>query len=245
MLILCLCRSEVLESCVNEVFFLLSCLFKDWRAYLSSWHCSHVPPCFLSLQGVVNAAPLAFILPPLCVMRLQNEPFLKLKNLPYLLTAGFGLFSAMIGTVLIIYDLAIGVTCIHGKEPRYCLATGPSNSSHPSNFTSHLFKPLWAGVSGRPITSIVKRYIWQSTGDEMSKQRRFPKDVEENPLVIFRDSQPESATDFWFLVVLNSTNVVVQNCGRIRIVIAWIFPIERKCERMCVIWGDYMWLSVE
>jgi len=76
----------------------------------------------LELNGVVNAAPLAYIFPALCVMKLQNERLLSWKNLPRILLAVFGLLVSVSGTIMIIIEIANGVTCSHGEEMPYCIA---------------------------------------------------------------------------------------------------------------------------
>uniref|UniRef100_A0A1I8FDJ2 Putative sodium-coupled neutral amino acid transporter 11 n=1 Tax=Macrostomum lignano TaxID=282301 RepID=A0A1I8FDJ2_9PLAT len=64
--------------------------------------------------GVLTAAPLAYILPPLCVMRLQNEPFFRMPNLPMLATAAFGIVVAVSGLIVVAMELAEGGALLGG-----------------------------------------------------------------------------------------------------------------------------------
>jgi len=84
------------------------------------WTCVCVPVC--GIQGVINAAPLAYILPALCVLKLQQERIAQWRNLPCILTALFGVSVSVIGFVLAIVEIAKGLPdCIHGRDPEYCL----------------------------------------------------------------------------------------------------------------------------
>ncbi len=74
----------------------------------------------LLLQGIVNAAPLAYVFPALCVLKLQNERLLSVKNIPTIVTGVFGLFVAVVGFIMVIVEIANGVTCSHGAEMSYC-----------------------------------------------------------------------------------------------------------------------------
>ena len=84
------------------------------------------------LQGVLNAAPLAYIFPPLCVMKLKNERFLSLSNVPAILITVFGVLVSIIGIIMAIIEMVNGVKCSHGEEMPYC----SHPSQHPQwNFT--------------------------------------------------------------------------------------------------------------
>ncbi len=69
----------------------------------------------------MNAAPLAYIFPALCVMKLQNERLLSVKNIPTIATGVFGILVAVIGFIMVIVEIAGGITCSHGQEMAYCL----------------------------------------------------------------------------------------------------------------------------
>ena len=90
--------------------------------------------CF---QGVINAAPLAYIFPALCVMKLQNERLLSVKNIPTIVTGIFGILVAVIGFIMVIVEIANGVTCSHGKELSYCQS---SDAESVLNGTSPLLE---------------------------------------------------------------------------------------------------------
>ena len=86
----------------------------------------------VSLQGVVAAAPLAFIIPPLCVMKLRQEPVFSKNNIIPILISTFGTLVAVIGFIMAIYKFSEGSQCSHGEDMAYCLkpaATLPTNMS--------------------------------------------------------------------------------------------------------------------
>ena len=89
----------------------------------------------------MNAAPLAYIFPALCVMKLQNDRLLCWKNVPLILTASFGILVSVVGLIMAIIEMVNGVDCSHGEDMPYCLAEdmGP-------NYT----KPLYTPVSPMP-----------------------------------------------------------------------------------------------
>lgn len=80
--------------------------------------------CFL--QGCLAAIPLAFVFPPMCVLRLQQEPILSVKSIPKLVIAIFGIISAILGLAMTILNVAEGKTCHHGYEPDYCVSDSNS-----------------------------------------------------------------------------------------------------------------------
>uniref|UniRef100_A0A1I8F8M6 Aa_trans domain-containing protein n=1 Tax=Macrostomum lignano TaxID=282301 RepID=A0A1I8F8M6_9PLAT len=66
-------------------------------------------------DDLINVSRLLFA--PLCVMRLQNEPFLnRMPNLPMLATAAFGIVVAVSGLIVVAMELAEGVRC--SEAPR-------------------------------------------------------------------------------------------------------------------------------
>eukprot|EP00092_Neocalanus_flemingeri_P027919 GFUD01030312.1.p1 GENE.GFUD01030312.1~~GFUD01030312.1.p1 ORF type:complete len:446 (+),score=110.18 GFUD01030312.1:430-1767(+) len=71
----------------------------------------------LELNGILAAVPLAFILPPLCYLKLQSKPWLGWSQAPALAMAGFGILVATCGLGLLILQ---GVpSCSHGANPCY------------------------------------------------------------------------------------------------------------------------------
>ncbi|KAI0219879.1 putative sodium-coupled neutral amino acid transporter 11 [Lamellibrachia satsuma] len=58
----------------------------------------------LELNGVLNAAPMAYVFPALCVMKLQNDRILCWKNIPCILTAVFGILVFGIGLVVAVME---------------------------------------------------------------------------------------------------------------------------------------------
>ena len=91
------------------------------------------------IQGVINAAPLAYILPALCVLKLQQERIAQWRNLPCILTALFGVSVSVIGFVLAVVEIAGGLKgCSHGRDLQYCrhamreLLLGNNASGYPN-----------------------------------------------------------------------------------------------------------------
>jgi len=81
------------------------------------------------IQGVINAAPLAYILPALCVLKLQQERIAQWRNLPCILTALFGVCVSVIGLALAVVEIASGMQgCSHGRDLPYCRRGTP----HPN-----------------------------------------------------------------------------------------------------------------
>jgi len=71
----------------------------------------------LELNGILAAVPLAFILPPLCYLKLQPHPVLAWRQLPALAMAAFGVLVAVCGVGLLVQQ---GVpACSHGVNPCY------------------------------------------------------------------------------------------------------------------------------
>lgn len=78
------------------------------------------------IQGVINAAPLAYILPALCVLKLQQERIAQWRNLACILTALFGVSVSLVGLALAIVEMASDEPlCSHGIDLPYCHATDP------------------------------------------------------------------------------------------------------------------------
>ena len=87
-----------------------------------------------NVQGILNAAPLAFIYPALSVMKLQNERILCLKNAACLLTALFGAFVLVVGGIMALLEISEGLACSHGAEPAYCPASQSANWTRAAGY---------------------------------------------------------------------------------------------------------------
>lgn len=72
-------------------------------------------------KGVMAAAPLAFVIPPLCVMKLRPEPIFSKDNIVPLMIATFGSLVAVIGFIMAIVNFSEGNQCSHGKDMAYCV----------------------------------------------------------------------------------------------------------------------------
>jgi sodium-coupled neutral amino acid transporter 11 len=73
------------------------------------------------LQGVMAAAPLAFVIPPLCVMKLRPEPIFSKGNIVPILIATFGALVAVVGFIMAVINFSEGIQCSHGKDMGYCI----------------------------------------------------------------------------------------------------------------------------
>ena len=77
------------------------------------------------MQGILAAVPLAFILPPLCYLKLQSKPWLGWSQAPALAMAVFGILVAVCGLGLLIQQVLIAT---HGQEVAVKMAV--SGGSH-------------------------------------------------------------------------------------------------------------------
>lgn len=93
----------------------------------------------LELNGVMAAAPLAFIIPPLCVMKLRQEPIFSKDNIIPIFISTFGTLVAVIGFIMAILNFSEGNQCSHGKDIEYCvnkdllLTNATGGAGTPSN----------------------------------------------------------------------------------------------------------------
>lgn len=106
-----------------------------------NWQYLHVRIFILKccvLQGVLAAAPLAFIIPPLCVMKLRQEPIFSKDNIIPILITSFGSIVASVGFIMAIVNFSKGYQCSHGAEPDFCIPNERSltNSSLSSIFST-------------------------------------------------------------------------------------------------------------
>jgi sodium-coupled neutral amino acid transporter 11 len=71
-------------------------------------------------QGVLAAVPLAYILPGVSYLKLEEGSVLSHKKFPALCLAVFGIIIAVLGMVMLITNSNKVDTCSHGTEPPYC-----------------------------------------------------------------------------------------------------------------------------
>ncbi len=69
---------------------------------------------------MLAAAPLAYIIPAVSVMRLRQEAMFSRCNIGPIAVATFGILVAIIGFIMAMINLARGVTCSHGEDMPYC-----------------------------------------------------------------------------------------------------------------------------
>lgn len=95
----------------------------------------------LELNGILAAVPLAYVLPALCYLRLEEGSLLSAKKLPALGLMISGVFAALSGLLLVIFNSSSNDSCLHGKIMPYCIvnnSTGLDNSTMQSITTSTL-----------------------------------------------------------------------------------------------------------
>ncbi|XP_076461136.1 putative sodium-coupled neutral amino acid transporter 11 isoform X2 [Babylonia areolata] len=107
----------------------------------------------LTFNGVLIASPLAYIIPPCCVMRLRQEALLSRANIGPVLLALFGLLVMVVGFIMALVDSVQGVTnCTHGAEPVYCPGFSPANATTTmSSSTSTTFGPFSTPLPPLPV----------------------------------------------------------------------------------------------
>ncbi|KAJ4439366.1 hypothetical protein ANN_07488, partial [Periplaneta americana] len=71
-------------------------------------------------QGVLAAVPLAYVLPAVSYLKLEEGSVFSHRKFPALCLALFGLIIAILGLVLLITNRNKVDTCSHGNEPSYC-----------------------------------------------------------------------------------------------------------------------------
>ncbi|CAD6233339.1 GSCOCG00007144001-RA-CDS [Cotesia congregata] len=75
----------------------------------------------LELNGILAAVPLAYILPALCYLRLEEGPLLSSKKIPAIGLLIAGTFTAIAGLYLLIFHNNSADSCKHGQIMPYCL----------------------------------------------------------------------------------------------------------------------------
>lgn len=84
----------------------------------------------MGFQGVLAAVPLAYVLPALSYLQLEEGYVFSRKKLPAVAVVTFGLSVAILGALFLIMDFDTIDTCSHGKVMPYCFSnTTAVNSS--------------------------------------------------------------------------------------------------------------------
>ncbi|XP_069996961.1 putative sodium-coupled neutral amino acid transporter 11 [Penaeus vannamei] len=87
----------------------------------------------LELNGILCAVPLAYILPALCYIKLEEGPLWSQSKWTAWGVAIFGVTSAMVGTVSLFRNIGELSECSHGTQMPYCL-TGVNETAVEFNF---------------------------------------------------------------------------------------------------------------
>ncbi|XP_014206744.1 putative sodium-coupled neutral amino acid transporter 11 [Copidosoma floridanum] len=88
----------------------------------------------LELNGILAAVPLAYVLPALCYLRLEEGPVLSRLKLPALGLLVAGVFAAASGLLLLLFDESASASCAHGGVMFYCEKR--QRDSDPASFTT-------------------------------------------------------------------------------------------------------------
>lgn len=89
----------------------------------------------LELNGILAAVPLAYVLPGLCYLKLEDGPILSSKKLPALGLMSAGVFAAVSGLLLLILNNDTSSSCVHGQVMPYCIE-GMNSTSLDSSMKS-------------------------------------------------------------------------------------------------------------
>lgn len=82
-----------------------------------------------TIQGVLAAVPLAYVLPALSYLQLEEGFILSRKKIPALAVVMFGLTVAILGALFLFVDFDEVDTCSHGKIMPYCVNATVHNYS--------------------------------------------------------------------------------------------------------------------
>lgn len=74
----------------------------------------------MCLQGVLAAVPLAYVLPALSYLKLEEGNILSKRKLPALGLFLFGAIVAFFGAIFLMIDFDEVDTCSHGVVMEYC-----------------------------------------------------------------------------------------------------------------------------
>lgn len=108
----------------------------------------------LELNGILAAAPLAFIIPAACVMRLRQDAIFSKKNIAAILLMAFGIIIAGCGFVMAVINMVEGISCSHGKEPKYCM-----KDNHTDLTTMIPVSPADSGSKDFRIRSFINNFL--------------------------------------------------------------------------------------
>lgn len=107
----------------------------------------------LELNGILAAVPLAYVLPALCYLKLEEGSVLSGKKLPALGLLIAGIIAATSGLILVIFNNDTANSCVHGKIMPYCV----SNSANLTAATVSLSttNPIPPAITLKYYTSTV------------------------------------------------------------------------------------------
>ncbi|XP_043281271.1 putative sodium-coupled neutral amino acid transporter 11 [Venturia canescens] len=94
----------------------------------------------LELNGILAAVPLAYILPALCYLKLEEGSIWSVRKLPALGLLLAGVLAALSGLFLVIFNNDTAQSCVHGKIMSYCMEN--STTTPPTLDSSTVREPL-------------------------------------------------------------------------------------------------------
>lgn len=112
----------------------------------------------LELNGILAAVPLAYILPALCYLKLEEGPLLSSKKLPALGLFIAGVFVALSGLFLILFNDNADRSCKHGLDMEYCNIT----VSNPTTISSIYYPKTQTN------STILKNFIMSTISPQSS-----------------------------------------------------------------------------
>lgn len=135
----------------------------------------------LELNGILAAVPLAYVLPALCYLKLEEGPLLSPKKLPALALLVAGIFAAVSGLLLLLFSDNASASCVHGGVMFYCqshnnasLSSTTSSSISTTLATSPLTSTTTAATTtASTMASTLK--LLSSTATSVTKSATLPR----------------------------------------------------------------------
>lgn len=122
----CMTARSVITQLIGPIHYELS-LFKHivitLTLVLSTYLISITTSCLgivLELNGIFSAIPLAFVLPAVIYIRLEDGPLLSKRKIPAILLAIFGCFTAIVGSLLLLRNWKQYLSCNKNRDMFYC-----------------------------------------------------------------------------------------------------------------------------
>ena len=76
----------------------------------------------ISHQGILCALPLAYIIPPICYIRLEEGPVFARTKWKAWGVILFGSVTMLVGSITVLSNLQEHSQCSHGRQMDYCFS---------------------------------------------------------------------------------------------------------------------------